>query len=335
MDGFDRHVLICEPQPCPEELLEWRRVVKEVAAGILKINSRRGLLAIGSDLQDAVAKRAAVSGQLGDLVKSALERSRSRRDRPSGPLYTCVCAMLGVGEVLSGGGEAKRGVLAVAIWSALSFGVPLTEPRLEGLRSEILKRAQDEAIEMASRARRRSTGFGERRGSPTETALKPAPMKAIKALTRNAALDQEELRVLRWLLADKSRALGSAVADIDNAETGVLAMAMELGQLLTTAPAVFHYQLGRHFVRNPRSLDLEQLIDVVGLQQRRLTGLCPDQEVVKGCPAVFPLMRALLGEAVEGEGEEIGRGLNEWWERALLESSAAVWGGRKGWGLRP
>ena len=335
MDGFDRHVLICEPQPGPEELLEWRRVVTEVAAGIQKVNSQQGLLAIGSSLQNAVATRAAESGPLGDLVRGAVETLCSDKARPGGPLYTCVCAMLGVREVLSGGGEAKRGVVAVATWSALSFGVALREPRLERLRSEILTLAQDEAMETASRARRRPAKLGERRSSRNEAVLKAALAKTIKVLKRNAVLDQEELSVLRWLLADKSEALGLAVVDINNTETMALAMAMELGQVLTAAPTVGHYRLGSHFVKNRKSLDLRQLMEVVGPDQRHLAALCPDQEVVRGCPAVFPLMRALLGEAVEMEGAEIQRGVNEWWERALLESSAAVLGGRRGWGLRP
>ena len=331
MESFDRHVLICDPQPSGAELDEWRAVTKGIAASIMRVNSPRGLFAIGNDLQHIVENRAAGSGPLGTHVARAMAGSKSQRDRREDALYSSVCAMLAVREVLAGGGDTKRGVAAVATWSALSFGAPLLELRLEALRKELLVRAREKSLQMASLARQRLQGPTSHTSSPSPALLKRQLAETNKAWRRNAALDHEAIALLRWLLADKCLGLGCGFGDIGVPETAALAMGMELGRMLTIFPTGAHYRLGPHFVKQSRSLDLRQLIDAVGADRRRLAELGPDQSVAEAWPAVFPLMSALAGGSVQDGGARIGRSLTEWWERAVLERAAAALASRKGW----
>ena len=331
MDGLHRHVLICDPQPSGAELEEWHKVIKGIAASMMRVNSPQGLFEISNDLQHIVENRAVGSGRVGLHVARAAASAEIEGVREEGALYSCVCAMLAVREVIASGVGTKRGVMAVATWSALSFGPTLSQPRLEVLRREILTQAQRVALEMASRARRRSEG--PRGGTPSRsaTAVKRELSETKERLRRNTALDREEIALLRWLLADRSVELGSRVADIGRQETAALAMGMELGRLLTVFPTVAHHRLGERFVKETAPLDLRQLIDAIGGDRGRLAALCSDQNVVEACPSVFPLTRALAGGPVEGAGARIGRPLSEWWGRALLETAAAGLGSRKGW----
>ena len=241
--------------------------------------------------------------------------------------------MLAVREVLaaSGGGDTKRGVAAVATWSALSFGAPLSELRLEALRQELLARARARSLQMASLARRRLDGPQSHTGSPSPALLKRQLAETIEAWQRNAALDQEAIALLRWLLADECLGLECAFGDIALPETAALAMGMELGRLLTKFPTGMHFRLGTHFVKESGSLGLRHLIDAIGADRPRLAALCPDASVAEAWPAVFPLMGALAGGPVGGDGGWIGRSLIEWWERAVLETAAAGLASRKGW----
>ena len=296
------------------------------------MNSLQGLFEISIDLVHTVENRAAGSGRLGSRVARAMASAESERVCREGELYSCVCAMLAVREVIAGGKGTKRGVVAVATWSALSFGAPLSEPGLEVLRKEILVYAQRKSLQMASRNRQRSEAPEGQTGSRSATPVKRELLETNEALRRSAALDQEEIALLRWLLADKSVGLGLRFGDINRPETATLAMGMELGRLLTVFPTVAHYRLGERFVMESPLLDLRQLIDAVGDDRGHLAALCSDQGVVDAFPSVFPLLRALAGGPVESGGARIKRPLSEWWGRALLESAAVVLGSRKGWG---
>ena len=331
MDSCYRHVLICDPQPSAERLQAWQEVVNGIAASIMRVNSPQGLFKISDDLGHIVEKRAVGSGELGTHVASLLTDDESEGDRTDGELYSCVCAMLAVRQVIAAGGGLKRGFMAVSTWSALSFGAPSSEPRLEALRQEILAHAQRQSLQTASRARQRTEGRKGQTGSRSAAAMKRELSETNEGLRRNAGLDKEEIGLLKWLLADESKGLGLRFGEIARPETAALAMGMELGRLLTVFPTVAHYRLGERFVREPRSLDLRRLIDSVGDDRGHLAGLCSGKMVVEACPSVFPLMTALAGRPVEGRGARIERPLTEWWGRALLESAAAVVGSRKGW----
>ncbi len=331
MDSFDRHVLICDPQPSAEKLEAWRGVVNRIAASIMTVNSPLGLFKISEDLGHIVEKRAAGSGELGTHVASVLTDDESEVDCTDGELYSCICAMLAVRQVIAAGGGLKRGFMAVSTWSTLSFGAPLSEPRMEALRQEILAHAQRESLQMASRVRQRTEGPRGQAGSRSAAAMRRELSETNEALRRNAELDKEDIALLRWLLADESRGLGLPFGEIVRPETAALAMGMELGRLLTVFPTVAHYRLGERFVRELRSPDLRRLIESVGDDRGPLAGLCSGKMVVEACPSVFPLMTALAGRPVEGRGARIARSLTEWWGRALLESAAAVVGSRKRW----
>ena len=273
MDSFRRHVLICDPYPSAEEMDGWRKITNGIAASVMKVNSPHTLFEIGNDLSVILENRAAGIGPLGTYVTRTMHSVRPEKSREDNPLYSAVCAMLAVYRVLGGGGEVKRGVAAVAVWSALSFGAPLLEPRLEALRSEILRRAEKTALYMAAQVRRRVERPAEQPKTSLAGGVRPA-LKRLQETTdgwrKNEALDRDEIRLLRWLLADKCIGLTRGFGDIDVPATAALAAGLELGGLLSTFPEQTHFRLGAHFVRESGSLDLPQLVEVVGEDRRPL-----------------------------------------------------------------
>ena len=331
MDSFDQHVLICDPQPSEEVLEGWRDVVGRMATSIMRVNSPHGLFEVSNDLERVTENRAVGCAELGAHVARILSSVDPERVRTDGQLCSWVCAMLAVRHVMAGSGGSKRGVMAVAMWSALSFRAPLAEPRLEALRKETLACARQKSLQVASEGRERPGPAEATMGRRSSSAVTRELSETKEALRRNADVDREEIAVLRWLLADESGRLGLPYVGIEQPETAVLAMGLELGHLLTTFPTVAHYRLGRRFVREPRSLDLCKLIEAVGDDRKHLAASYLDNPVVEACPSVFPLLTALARGRLDVGGARIERSLNEWWGRALLESAAAVLGAKKGW----
>lgn len=329
MDSFRQHVLICDPQPSEADLADWRDAVGAIAASVMRVNSPQGLFDLSNDLGWIVENQTIGNGELSTHVNRTLGRRGATGLGNDHVLARSVCAMLAMRQVLEDGGGSKRGVMAVATWSALSFGAPLAEARLESLRREILSYAQRGALELASRGRQRF----EESGGTARRATVPAKQlyEANEGLRRNAMLDREEIRILRWLLADDSRALGCSFGNIAQAETATLAMGLELGQLLTVFPTVSHYRLGDRFVEENGALDLCRLVEAVGADRPKLAASCPEHPVMEACPFVFPLLTALRDGSTSGEGAHIERRMAEWWGRALLESAAVVVGSKKGW----
>ena len=331
MDGFRQHVSICDPQPSAEDLQDWRTIVDGIAANMMKLNSPQALFEVCNDLERIVETRAAGSGRLGSCVASAVTAVEAEGTRGENGLRSCLCAMLAVRDVLATEGGPKRAAIAVAVWSALSFGAQLSESRLEVLRLELLESARRGSLAMAGRVRQRSEERVDQTGGPGRAALKTELAKTVKALQRNAALDCEDIALLRWLLADRAVGLGLAFADITRPASATVAMAMELGQLLTRFPTAGHFALGEHFVRDASSMDVRELVDAVGSDRARLAALCSARCATDRWPDVFPLMNALAGRSVKGSGAGTKRSLREWWERALLESAATVIVSERGW----
>ena len=325
MDTFDRHILICDAQPSEEEVEDWREVVSELAMGVMRINTPFGLFEVANDLAHMLEERDAGEGALGQLVARTLGDAESDGNRVVGDLRSCVCAMLGVRQALAGDGSPKRSVMAVATWTALSFKAPLREQRLDELKREIVANACWGTLRMAGHARRRHEEAVGHTRNGTEM------NRTIEGLRRNAALDREEIELLKWILADECRGLGLRFCDIGRSETAALAMGLELGQLLTVFPTVAHYRLGERFVKEEGLFDLKRLVEAIGDDRERLVGLCSNRAVVEACPSVFPLLTALSGGTVEGRDASSQWSLRDWWGRALLENAAAVVGSRNRW----
>ena len=287
MDSFHRHVLICDPEPTPEELERWREVATKTAASIMRVNSPRALFVIANDLGHILDYRTTGDNVLATHAREATGDATSTQHQDDNPLYWSISAMLAVREMLAREGDTKRGVAGVATWSTLSFAAPLPQPRLEALRNELLLLARRKAFQMASRARRRSDKLADVTGASSSSNLVKRLKETLASWRKNEALDQEEITLLRWLLADKCEGFQTPFRDISSCAAAALAMGIELGQLLSHFPAQAHWQLAAHFVTEPHCLNLPQLLDSVRADRARLAAMLPHPSLAPRLPQRF------------------------------------------------
>ena len=170
------------------------------------------------------------------------------------PLQVAVCGLLGALQGLDGaastGEIGMRGVLAIGLWSALSFQPPRTEPKLEVLRGEVLKKAHRHVIEMAngSRQRVKVPDAVTKETEPAKiaefvtTVLNPA----VNALRINAALDREEIDLLWWALGDWSELLKRRYSASPDSVATALASGIEAGQMLRCMPGDLRFLLSKY-----------------------------------------------------------------------------------------
>lgn len=315
MSDSDRHLLLCDPFPeAGTGTKGWTQAVQGVGRIILDPQQSSPC-----EMAETLA-RISVEGRLRSdqfgtkaeaVVAKALPGSSGTSD-----LFGCVCAMsaaIGVLENRRLSAEPKvsrRDSIAVGLWSALSFQKPLAEQLLEDVRSEILNSARRVGFELARRSRVRRT--------PTNDA--PAVLQNID-LRWNAALDREEIDILRWTLADASNLLERPYADVKRDESVALARGLDLGQLLTSFPAFEHYKLASWNVATVQEVDLGALLDAVGEDCRALVAPFEGNAVIETCPATFPLLTALRSGPTGHADGAVGRSLADWCGRALLESA--------------
>jgi len=142
----------------------------------------------------------------------------------------------------------------------------------------------------------------------------------IRALTNNAMLNEEEIKVLRWVLANESFLLKKPYSEIKDPECELIAKGLELGGLLKRFPTLEHYRLVSNYVTAEIRLSLGTLVQNLGEDCKQLSESFVNEQVIDDCPLGFPLLTSLRGETVGGGLEgNIERSLEDWFGRALLE----------------
>ena len=315
MSELDRHLLLCDP--LPEEAARtsgWRHAIRGIARIILENQNPSPW-----DVAETLAK-ISVQGRLGPDPFSTSATGVVLRALPDSSgcnaLFGSVCVMSAAIRVLASHQlsaslkVSRRDSIALALWSALSFQKPLAEQRLEDVRAEMLKGARRAGFELARRTRlRRTLPNG---GSPE---------LQNRSLRWNAVLDREEIKVLRWTLADESTLLERPYAEVRRDETAALARGLELGLLLTKFPEFGHYELVSRDVVPGHEIDLGGLLDALGDDRNALVAPFDGNAIIDSCPVVFPLLTALR-EAQTGQVDgAVRRSLADWCGRALLESA--------------
>ena len=315
MSGLDRYRLLCDPQWEGATSTErWKKAVQEIARSIVDSE-----LSSPWQIAETVA-RIPVEGGLrsdGFSTKAAAIAARALTDSSGrNDLFVCACVISAAIRVLGNrrlSNESKvfgRDSFAVALWSALSFQKPLAEQRLEEIRAELLDKARHAGLQMARESRIRKTS---RNAAPLDVEN--------EALRWNACLDREEIEVLRWTLADESKLLGRAYANVGRDESVALSRGLELGRLLTRFPVFGHYELASRDVTPDRKFDLGGLVDAVGGDRDALVAPFEGNAVIENCPTTFPLLTALRGGSTWHADGAVSRSLVDWCGRALLESA--------------
>lgn len=230
-----------------------------------------------------------------------------------------------IGDVPDTRGWTISDVWATALWSTLSFQLPLEDPKREALRTYVLDAARIRSISGAEAARERiavpnfvkfeiAAGEEGKFGSALESATAPT----IDALRRNAALDREELDFLWWSLSGRSRLLGKQFVQIKG-PIGALAVGIEAASHLRRLPCEVHRELVLGKITDSPAVDLNELIAGVSGDHERFGSLYADGFAARH-PSVFPLLYALGTGKTDFDGAMIKRSAEEWAGRALLEA---------------
>ena len=318
MSDFDQHLLLCDPLPEEADSTSgWSQAIQGIVRIILEHQHPSPW-----EVAEMLAK-ISVQGCLGlDRFSSSAAGVLSRALPDSSgcnALFGAVCVMSAATRVLASRRlsaqrkVSRRDSIALALWSALSFQKPLTEQWLEDVRAEMLNGARRVGLDVAHRERIRST-------PPNEV----PPDLQIRSLRSNAVLDQEEIKVLRWVLADESSLLERPYAEVERDETVALARGLELGLLLTRFPALEHYELASHDVAPQHGMDLDGLLAAVGEDRDAIVAPLEDYPVIGTYPTVFPLLTALRGGPTVRADATVVRSLADWCGRALIESAILV-----------
>lgn len=326
------HLRIFNADPSDELVQKRQPAISEVAAFLVSRGDFAALLSLADSLAGSVNQRQPLPEELTTKIESAIRSANPSFVREGQDLQIKVCGLLAALAVLesatAGGTELLRSeVLAVGLWSALSFQKPLSDVKFERLRVELLRRAEALSLSAAENSRKRVSVLGAQFSIPEEEGLEDlerrwqeGPLKAIDALRLNATLDREELDLLWWALNDWSAIFKTSLSKLDNDVVG-LAAGLEMGSLLKRLPATAHKHLATRCIKEEHSYALGDLLDAIGNQAANLARMHAENTLPNTCPHVFPLLTALRTGQAKGSGSKEARTRREWAARALLESA--------------
>lgn len=315
MSNFDRHLLLCDPLPEGESTISgWTHAIRGVERIILERQQPSPI-----EVAEVLAQ-IPVLGRLGSNPFSSSAAAVVSKALPDSSgcdsLVGSVCVMSAAIRVvakrhLSANHKvSRRDSIALALWSALSYQRPLAEQRLEDVRAEMLNSARRTGVDLARRTRARRTLLDHQ-----------SPDDENQSLRWNAVLDREEIKVLRWTLADQSSLLQRPYAEVRSEEAVAVARGLELGLLLTKFPAFEHYELASRDVTPQHEMNLDELLAAVAEDRNALLAPFEGYPVIEACPTVFPLLTALRGGRTVPGDAAVGRSLADWCGRALIESA--------------
>lgn len=314
MSDVDQYLLVCDPLPeGGDGTSDWTSAIRGVARVILE-SQRFSCWEIAEALAQISAK-ARLDSEPFSARASAVMAKALRDAAGCDTLFGAVCVLAAATHVLTNrrlsaqDKVSRRDSIALALWSALTFQKPLAEQRLEDVRANLLNNARGTGLDLSRRLRRR-------RAVPSSD----SPHIQTRALRWNAILDEEEIAVLRWILADESTLLGQPYAGVRPVEAVALARGLDLGLLLARFPVFEHYELASRDVAPGCRTDLGGLLAAVGQNRKLLAAPFERHSVTGTCPSAFPLLTALRGERIACPGATVERSLRDWCGRALLES---------------
>lgn len=331
MSNVALHMRITATQVTDEDVDRRNAAVADLAAIYKKMKPVGDILATAAEIAAALGGTGTPSDLLGKQVETAVQVHASSFIYSERPLEVGICSGMAVHSIISAPTTSMvawtaADVMAVGLWSALSFQAPLIEPKREMLRAQVLTAAQDRVTRAAEGARMRSEvpNFGTLGIVIEDVAKWPDVFKkttaaTIDALRRNAALDREELDFLWGILLNRSRLLKKSLPDLDEPIRAVAA-GIEAAANLRSLPCDVHHELVLRSVSTDAEFDLAELLASIGINRSALaTPFVHDAiDLTQG---VFPLLHALSTGCTEIDDALVKRTTSDWGCRALLEAS--------------
>lgn len=332
MINIASHIRIFDLNPS-DDFVEKRRVaIESLSLGFGRQRSIHSIFEFVNDLVKAVNEDGKVSSSLVSKIETAICQSASAFVAEGEELQITVCGMLAMlhrlNRIQSSSKYAKFQILlAIALWSALSYQAPNGKTKLEALRTELLQAAEEVTLQFANYSRKRielpnvNEKFSEKNITGNITSAFAKDLKnTILGLQANALLDREEINLLWWVMSDWSKLLDCRFSDIDNSVTKVISSGLEVGELLQEPPCAAHYHLVLRQVDQNNDMNLSELLQALGNDREILAEAYNEKFSVDAYPAIFPLSNSLYSGNSSGANAEIRRSLDEWAGRALLES---------------
>ena len=317
---------IFEPDP-DDDLVSKREIaIRNLGTQFSKDKNVTALMVIGSEVCEAFRDSPSMSDALATKVEAAIKKQSASFVKDGRDLEMGVCAAAAVVQCINSDAKARDGwlvsdVLAVALWSALSFLPACKAPKLEEFRVLAIEAARDRILNtgLETRARHNVPTFGAFEAEEiTSETFSSVTTPTIDALRINAALDREEIDLLWWVLGGVSnifdRPLQSLSPEVRAVTTGV-----EIGALMRALPTQNHRNLALRGIDETDPLSLPKLLAALGEDRLVVATSFKDESLIDSAPLVFSLLSAIRSGEGAGLGANLPRSLPEWAARALLE----------------
>ena len=319
-------VRIFEPEPDDDFVLKRVAVIKDLRTRFLKTRTISKLMAIGSGVCEVFRDSPSLPDALATQVEVAIKKKSPSFVQDDHDLEMGVCAAMAVVESFNSSGKARDGflasdVLAVALWSAVSFLPPSCKPKLEEFRRQAIEAARNRILKTSLKTRDRHDvpefGVFDEEETTCE-AFKQAITPTVDALRTNAALDREEIDILWWVLGGTSKIFERPLLSL-SPEARAVTTGVEIGELMRALPTQSHRNLALRGLDETVMHSLSSLLQALGEDRFAVAASFKDEPLIDDAPLVFPLLSAICSGKGTGLGADLSRSLPEWCARALLE----------------
>ena len=327
--SMEKYLHVCVPELDDELIALEDRVARGARTRILRKRDVLELITIGCETCGAFNSPPSVPGSVAQIVEAEKRKNIPSFVRRGRELELSVCAAAAVMKTVSHGtgvrpwyGWGVAEVLAASLWSALSFLPACEGPKLEALRRLMVRTARDRILVASLRARKRKvvrSSEGVASDNDESEDGRSEVRKAVCVLEWNAMVDQEEIDVLRWVIAGVCASLDRRL-ELLSPEIRAIAAGFEIGALMRAPPAQRHRDYAVGGLTDDTCLCLSQVLEALGEYRMKMT-MSFEGAPIDSVALVFPLLSALSAGEATGPGANLSRPLSEWGARALLERS--------------
>ncbi len=321
-------VRIFEPAPDDDFVTKRAAAIRNFQTRLVR-NQHRTVsdwMVIGSGVCEVFRDSPSMPDALATKIEAAIKKQSASFVRDGRDLEMGVCAAAAIVQWVNSRQTARDGlsapdILAVALWSALSFLPACNKPKLEEFRVIAVESARNHILDtsLETRDRHDVPAFAAVGGEETTReafALAAAP--TVDALRINAALDREEIDLLWWVLGGASEIFDRPLQSL-SPEARAVTTGVEIGAIMRALPTQSHRNLALRGLKEADPLPLPKLLAALGEDRLAVAASFKDESLIDDAPLVFPLLSAVRSGEGTGLGADLPRTLSEWGARALLE----------------
>ncbi|MBB3139101.1 hypothetical protein FHS26_006882 [Rhizobium pisi] len=312
-----------------EDVDSRKAAVTTLKANWGKIKSTQDIISKATTVAEALGGNGMPSAAFGEEIQGVLQKKASAFLYAERPLDVGVVAGMAMSELVSEkpdpSGWLVVDVFAVATWSALAFQPPLVDAKREELRTFVLEKCRQRALDGAEAARQRGTvpDFANLTITAGEEdkfaeSFRKATFATIEALRRNAALDREELDFLWWTQLDRSHLTKKKLSSLPG-PVRAIAAGFEAAMHLRRFPSDAHRDVVLRGLSDDPTFTLPQLLIELGDHRNELVKTLKINSPMPS--GVFPLLNSVVHGDTNFVGAEVARPASEWGARALMEAA--------------